>query len=163
MRSVVKVLFIYFTFFIGFVVSTIPWDSDYLFLRPYWILALLLIWSIRAPKVVGYITALIVGILYDSTTGTQLGEHAIAFIFLTFLNRRLSRTYIQYGKLYHFLVVLALLAVYSLIIEILQLFSYNGLNFNLEFFIPILTSAIIWGWLDVIIATTLQWLAKKFR
>ncbi|RIY33177.1 rod shape-determining protein MreD [Psittacicella gerlachiana] len=163
MHNLIRVFFIYFTFFLGFVVSTVPWSSEYISLRPYWILIILLIWTIKDSRKVGYVTALVVGLLSDSLAGTQLGEHAIAFLIVTFINTRLSKLYVNVGFMFQTICTALLILIYSIVIFALELFSYNFIQFNKEFFLPILTSTIIWAWLFTAIGILQLWLAKRYR
>ncbi|WP_222986910.1 rod shape-determining protein MreD [Psittacicella melopsittaci] len=161
MNNLIRIIFIYLTFFLGFVVTTIPWASEYVSLRPYWILVLLLIWSIKDPSKVGYITALVLGIFADSISGSHLGEHSIAFIIVTFLNKRLVKLYQNIGFVFQTLSTVFLIFLYSIIIFILELFSYNFIQFDKNFFLPILTSTIIWAWLYVLIDMGQAWLGRR--
>ncbi|MFC6277196.1 rod shape-determining protein MreD [Psittacicella hinzii] len=163
MSKIFASIVVYLTFLIGFIITTIPWDAKFVFLRPYWILALLLVWTVKDPRRVGYITALVLGVLADSISGSQLGEHAIAFLIVTFLNRRFIPLYNSIGYLFQFICVILFTFVYSIIIFVLELFSYNFIKFDLEFFIPILTTALFWAWLMTAVSFMQGWLHRKFR
>ncbi|WP_222987472.1 rod shape-determining protein MreD [Psittacicella hinzii] len=163
MNNLIRLLVIYLTFFLAFVVTTIPWSSEYASFRPHWILTLLLVWTIRDSAKVGYITALVVGVLLDSISGTPLGEHAIAFIIVTFINTRLVKLYNSIGFAFQTICTTVIIVIYSLIIALLELFSYNLIQFNLSFFLPILTSVIIWAWVFTAIGMLQYWLVKRFR
>lgn len=139
---------IYISFFVGFILSTIPWSIDYIAFKPYWVLILLLQWSCREPKKVLYITALILGILMDSVTSSHLGQHAIGYLICTFLNRRLYPTATGRSLIYYFLIITLIFFVYSLTQAGLEFFSYNLIPFDSTFWGPIVSSSIVWIWFD---------------
>ncbi len=47
-------------------------------------------WSLVSPRIAGLAFAWICGLLIDVTTGTVLGEHALAFLLVGFLTHRLQ-------------------------------------------------------------------------
>lgn len=83
------------SFFIALLLTILPLPHWAIWLRPQWVLAVLLFWVLTSSAQCGITTAWIVGIMMDVTTGTPLGLQAFAFVVLSYIFLRL-RALIEY-------------------------------------------------------------------
>lgn len=150
-NKVYSFLFIYVTFFFAFAFSVIPWASDFIAFKPYWVLVVLIYWSHTEMEKILYFTPLVIGLLVDSITNSPLGQHAICFIVITFLTRRLFPATRAAGALVELLTIALLILCYSMLNNFLGIFSYSSIGFGLAFWFPIVISTLVWWWFKFIL------------
>lgn len=80
--------FIRLTLALAFVLNLLP--TSYWPFFPEWVLLVVLFWSVRAPLVVGTGTAFLLGILMDVVDGSLMGQHALAYVLVSYAGRVLS-------------------------------------------------------------------------
>ncbi len=134
------------SFLIAFVLTLLPMPTWAVWLRPAWVLMVLVYWTIAMPERVNVGIAFITGIFLDVLEDTLLGEHALALIIVVYL---VSRTYtqlrmfplIQQGITLFFLVLL-----YQLILFCIQGFL-GALPTSWLYWSCSLTSMLLWPWM----------------
>ncbi len=57
-----------------------PWFPD-------WVALVIVFWSVRSPLVVGTGTAFVLGILMDVVDGSLMGQHALAYVLMSYASR----------------------------------------------------------------------------
>ena len=57
-----------------------PWFPD-------WVVLVIVFWSIRSPQVVSTGSAFILGILMDVVDGSVMGQHALAYVLMSYAGR----------------------------------------------------------------------------
>lgn len=142
--KLIRVSLIFLYFVLGFFLTTIPFGEDHLIYKPNFVLALLIFWSWWAPNNVGYIISLIIGIFYDSLVAVPLGENAIGFIIVVFLNARIAHLVKNSSRITHFLLIFLIVTFYELVLVVLNIFVYQIPSFGFEFFIPIFSTSLLW-------------------
>lgn len=75
---------------LALILTVVPLPTAVGWLRPDWLLIMVIYWSLVSPRIAGLAFAWICGLLIDVTTGTVLGEHALAFLLVGFLTHRLQ-------------------------------------------------------------------------
>lgn len=80
--------FIRLTLILAFMLNLLP--TSFWPLYPEWVMLVLLFWSIRAPLVVGTGTAFMLGLLMDVVDGSLMGQHALAYVLISYAGRVLS-------------------------------------------------------------------------
>lgn len=60
-----------------------PWFPD-------WVALVIVFWSIRSPLMVGTGSAFILGILMDVVDGSLMGQHALAYVLMSYAGRVMS-------------------------------------------------------------------------
>jgi rod shape-determining protein MreD len=78
------------TAMLALILTVMPLPATIGWLRPDWLLIMVIYWSLVTPRVAGLAFAWICGLLIDVTTGAVLGEHALAFLLVGFLTHRLQ-------------------------------------------------------------------------
>lgn len=134
------------SFLIAFMLTLLPMPTWAVWLRPAWVLMVLVYWTIVMPERVNVGIAFITGIFLDVLEDTLLGEHALALIIVIYL---VSRTYtrlrmfplIQQGITLFFLVLL-----YQLILFCIQGFL-GALPNSWLYWSCSLTSMLLWPWM----------------
>ncbi len=72
------------SFLIAFILTIFPLPEWAEWLRPPWVLLVLVYWTLAEPQRIGFFTAWVVGLIVDVLTGTLLGEHALVFVLATY-------------------------------------------------------------------------------
>ena len=80
--------FIRLTLVLAFLLNLLP--TSYWPFFPEWVMLVVLFWSVRAPLTVGTGTAFILGLLMDVVDGSLMGQHALAYVLISYTGRILS-------------------------------------------------------------------------
>jgi rod shape-determining protein MreD len=142
------------SFFLAMILSILalpgllPWEFG--FLRPDWMLLVLIYWVIALPHRVGLLTAWILGLLTDVLLGTLLGQHAVVFMIIAYVASNL------YQRLRMFAVWQQSLVVFALV-GLAQMINYwiEGLvgpkDWSLWLLLPALMSSLVWPWMFLLL------------
>lgn len=134
-----KIAPVYFSLIVAFVLQLMPWSG---WLRPDFILLVLLYWLLSAPHICNIGTAWFVGLLWDTVSGVLFGQHALAFTLTAFLALFYQRRLILFTDLQQTGYIFLLLVFNQLVMSLLQ--AYAGQNYLPEFLISTLFSLLIW-------------------
>lgn len=145
------------TFFIASILSVIPLSSYLAWLRPNWLLLVLIFWLLVWPLNIGIGTAFFIGLLADILEGTLLGHHALAYIISAYLlvggyhRMRMYTVWQQIPIIFFlmFVVQFVNIMVAQVIGEVMQWYIL---------LLPALTSALIWPALN----SVLNWFKQTF-
>src|SRR5262249_47876342 len=132
---------------LGMILTIIPMPSWSIWLRPYWVLAILIFWLLTAPWRVGIGFAWLVGLFMDLLTGTLLGQQALAFCLTAYFVLRFQNWLAHMPILQQTAAVL-LLVLLNLVIDRCALIIFQHTIVNWLFWLPALTTAVIWPWLS---------------
>jgi rod shape-determining protein MreD len=123
--------------------NLLPWAVDYLWLRPDFLLLVLLYWVIYQPARVNIGAAWALGSLVDLTDGSILGQHALAYtvtVFALLLFQRRMYNFPPWQQAMHILVLLLIEQSVSVVIA-----TFVGDSFHaLRYFTAILTGTLCW-------------------
>lgn len=125
-----------------------PWSGQGVILRPDFLLVITLYWVVRAPHLCNVGVAWFAGLLVDLSTGSLLGQHALAFAFTAFLALLYQRRLVLFNRWQLSVYVLALLVFERALVLILKLFADNE-NPGLSYFWPVLTSILLWQFMVI--------------
>ncbi len=76
------------SFVLALLLEIIPISSLANWIRPEWVLLVLIYWVMMLPDKVGVSIAFILGLFMDLIKGTLLGAHALAFVIIAYLFTR---------------------------------------------------------------------------
>ncbi len=76
---------ILFTFLVALLLNLLPWQMAQSDFVPDFVALFLIYWALNQPRRVGIGTAFLLGILMDVGDGAILGQHALAYVLITFL------------------------------------------------------------------------------
>jgi rod shape-determining protein MreD len=138
-------LFIFLTIIIAFLLTLLPMPGWAIWLRPSWVLMVLIYWTIANPEQVNVGIAWMIGILLDVLQGTLLGEHALAMtIVIYFVVRMVSRLR-MYPLMQQGLSIMVLVLVYQSILFCIQGFL-GSMPQSWMYWSSSLTSMLLWPW-----------------
>ena len=87
-KSVKNQLLIYLSLFLALIVDSYSFSNILQFIKPSFVLLVLIYWNLALPDRVGITTALLFGVLIDLLEGSLLGLHAFLFVIITYLCQR---------------------------------------------------------------------------
>lgn len=137
------------TLFLAIILALLPMPDWTVWMRPAWVLLVLIYWAMLTPHRVGMGVAWIVGIIMDLMTGTLLGEHALAYTIIIYF---VSRMYIRLRLspiLQQSMMVLFFVLAYQFILFCVQGFIGELPSSHL-YWLSSLTSMLLWPWLFVL-------------
>jgi rod shape-determining protein MreD len=143
-------LFIPVTIIFAFLLTLLPMPGWAVWLRPAWVLMVLIYWTMIIPELMNVGMAWIVGILLDVLQGTLLGEHALALTVVIYLVARMASQLRMYPLIQQGLSVFVLVLVYQFILFCIQGFL-GSLPQSWLYWSSSLTSMLLWPWVFSII------------
>lgn len=121
--------------------GSVPPELGYL--RPDWVVMILIYWLIALPHRVGIVTAWGTGLIVDVLLGSLLGQHALAYIVIAYVASSLYQRLRMFTVWQQALVVFAMLGMNQLIIFWAE--SIAGLaQWNMWYLLPALSGALLW-------------------
>jgi rod shape-determining protein MreD len=136
--------------FCAVVLTILPLPDWASWARPLWVLLVLIYWVLALDNRVGVGVAWLLGILQDILGGTLFGEHALAMAIVIYIVAKLQRQIRVAPLMQQALIIFALSAIYLAIIYLLLGLTHR-LPASIMFWWPVLTSALIWPWLFIIL------------
>lgn len=138
--------FIIFATLVGALILTLlPMPDWTAWMRPVWVLLVLIYWTMTTPYRVNVGTAWIMGIILDVLDGTALGEHALALLIVTYIVARMHSRLCMFPLLQQGLVVFFLVLLYLAIFYCVQGFV-GDLPQSWLYWTSALTSMLLWPW-----------------
>jgi rod shape-determining protein MreD len=131
------------TVIIALILAVLPLPRWMDIARPYLLLLLVIYWSLSAPRIAGLLFAWLCGLAIDVLKGTTLGQHAFAFLVVSFLTHKFQLRIRIFPLSQQTLTVLILLLVY----EALVWYTDGVLGYPVTTWarwIPVLTSTLLW-------------------
>lgn len=138
------------TLFVALILTLLPMPDWTVWLRPAWVLIVLIYWGIVAPHQVGIGVAWMMGIFLDVLSGTLLGEHALALTVVIFIVMRLHSQLRMFLVVQQGLWVFLFVLLYQFILYCIQGFI-GQLPTTWLYWSPALTSMLLWPWVSTII------------
>lgn len=78
------------SFVLGMVLRIVPIPAEWFSANPDWLALLLIFWTLHAPERVGVVIAWLLGMSADVLTGRLLGQYALAYTVIAYLNLRVQ-------------------------------------------------------------------------
>ena len=130
---------------IGIVLTLVPVPPWAVWLRPNWMLAIIIFWLLTASHRVGIGIAWFVGLFMDLLTGTLLGEQAFVFCIIAYFVLKFQH-WLTHIPVLQQTAIIFLLMLFNLIIDRCLLIVFQHSPLNGLFWLPALTTAVIWPW-----------------
>jgi len=146
------------SFLVAIILTLLPMPDWTVWLRPAWVLMLIIYWIMSAPHRINVGTAWGLGIVLDVLNGTLLGEHALGFGIVAYIVARMHTQLLMYPLLQQGLTVFALVLLYLFIIFVIQGFIGQPPS-DWLYWSPALTSMLLWPWVVSIIRDS----RRRFR
>lgn len=147
---------IFSTLLIAIILALLPMPEWTAWLRPAWVLLVLMYWAMMVPNRVGVGVAWIVGLLLDLLYGTLLGEHALAFTAVIYFVSRLHIRLRMFPLLQQGFCVFLFVLLYQSILYCIQGFI-GQLPASHLYWLSSVTSLILWPWLFVVMRDCRRW------
>lgn len=138
------------TFLVAFILTLLPLPDWTIWLRPAWVLMVLIYWIMATPHRVNVGTAWVMGIFLDVLNGTLLGEHALAMTLAAYIVARMHSRLRMFPLLQQSLCVMLIVFWYQFVIYCVQGFL-GQIPSNWLFWASPFTSMLLWPWLFSII------------
>jgi len=134
----------------AFLLSVIPLPPVMEHGRPEWVALVLIYWVMDLPHRVGMVVAWAAGLLLDVMYGSVFGQHALSLSVMAFVTHVLHLRLRVYPVLQQSLIVVLLVGVHLLISLAVQT-TLTGHRVSMAYWLPMLTSAMIWPWLLIVL------------
>ena len=151
-------LVILITFIVSLMLTVLPLPEWARIFRPQWYTLVLIYWTMAAPQRVGVGYGWFTGIIVDVTTGTLLGQHALALSIIAFITHKMHQRLRLFPIWQQSLTVLVLLLVEKLL-ELWVMGAVSQPAPPLLFWAPPLVGMLLWPWIFVI----LRDMRRKFQ
>jgi len=150
MREIRNHLYIILICLFAMSLQVLPLPNFAQYLRPEWLILVLIYWFIALPDRVNFAYAFIFGVLLDGLYGSVLGSHALPLVILAYICVRFHRQIRVFPLWQQAFFVFALILLYHLIeaLVVAMLGFHQSLNL---FFLPALVSMFLWPWIFIIL------------
>jgi rod shape-determining protein MreD len=145
------------TLITALILALLPMPDWTVWLRPAWVLMVLIYWTITTPNRISLAFAWAIGLLLDLMNGTLLGEHALAITVVIYFVVRMHIRLRMYPVLQQGLSVGMFVLLYQFIIFCIQGFIGELPASNL-YWLSSITSMLLWPWLSVLLRDCRRWL-----
>jgi rod shape-determining protein MreD len=137
------------TVLFALVLTLLPMPEWTVWLRPAWVMMVLIYWSMTSPQHVNVGTAWTVGIILDVLNGTLLGEHALALVIVTYFVVRMHSQLRVYPILQQAIWVFLFVLLYQFVLFCVQGFL-GELPKTWLYWSSSATSMLLWPWVYTI-------------
>ncbi len=151
-------IIVFATLAIAFLLTLLPMPAWAIWLRPAWILMVLVYWAMVTPEQVNVGIAWIVGIFLDVAQGTLLGEHALALTAVVYFVARMHSRLRMSPLMQQGISVFILVIFYQFILYCIQ-GSQGDVPHSWLYWVSSLTSMLLWPW----VANVLYLSQSRFR
>lgn len=145
-----KLIFVASTLFIAIALLLLPLPTWAIWLRPEWVLMVLIYWTMTIPTSVGVSTAFSVGLMLDFLMGTVVGEHAFALTLIIYFVSKIHIRLRMSPFLQQGLTVFFLILFYQFTIFCIQGFV-GKLPTSTWYWLSSVTSCLLWPWISVLL------------
>lgn len=144
------------TLILSIFLALLPMPDWAIWLRPSWVLLVLIYWTITTPYRVNIGLAWMMGIIVDLLNGTILGEHALSFTVVIYFVLRMHIRLRMSPILQQSISVLFFVFIYQFIIYCIQGFIGQLPNSHL-YWLSSLSSMLLWPWLFILMRDCRRW------
>lgn len=135
--------FVYLSLFLALFLNYMPFgDMPWI---PDWVALVLAFWCIREPLYIGMGTGFVLGLIVDIGHASAMGQHALAYVVLTFLANAFSRRIMWFPALLQALHVLPMLLAAQAVMTGARMFAQPGVAFpGWDYFLSSITGVVLW-------------------
>jgi rod shape-determining protein MreD len=144
------------TLLMAIVLALLPMPDWTIWLRPAWVLMILIYWAMMTPYQVSVGVSWLVGLFVDLLNGTLLGEHALAFTIVIYFVSRMHIRLRMYPMLQQGMSILVFVLLYQFILYCIQGFIGELPSSHL-YWLSSVTSMLLWPWLFVLMRDLSRW------
>jgi rod shape-determining protein MreD len=143
-------IIILFSFVLAMVLTLLPLPEWARLYRPQWYTLVLIYWTMATPHRVGVGVGWATGLVVDVTTGTLLGQHALALAIIAYITHKLHQRVRLFPLWQQSLTVLGLL----LLEKLTSLWVMGAISQPAPltlFWAPPLVGALLWPWVFIVL------------
>lgn len=144
------------TLLIALILALVPMPDWTIWLRPAWVLMVLIYWAMMAPYQISVGTAWFMGLIVDLLNGTLLGEHALAYTIVVYFVSKMHIRLRMYPLLQQGMSIFGFVLMYQFIIYCIQGFIGQLPGSHL-YWLSSVTSMLLWPWLFVVMRDCRRW------
>lgn len=145
------------TLIIALILALLPMPDWTVWLRPAWVLMVLIYWTMSVPYRVSIGVAWVTGLVVDLLNGSLLGEHALAFTVVIYFVTRMHIRLRMFPVMQQGVSVMFFVLLYQFILYCIQGFVGELPRSNL-YWLSSVTSMLLWPWLFVLMRDCRRWL-----
>jgi rod shape-determining protein MreD len=136
----------------GMALAIVPMPRWLELFRPEFLLLIVIYWSLAAPRVAGMMFAWLAGLAIDIVHGVVLGQHALAFLFVSFVTHRIQLRMRIFPIWQQAFAVLLMLGLYEFVVFWIDGIIGKPVTTALRW-IPIFTGALLWPFTVAVLDT----------
>jgi len=137
-------------FLLAMMLSILPVPHWAIWLLPQWVVMVLIFWALAMPYRVSVELGFLLGLLMDVLHNTLLGEHALALALVAYVVVKCQLRISHFTLWQQAIIVFLIVLIYQSILYWIQGFLGQPPN-SLWYWVPALTSMILWPWLFVLL------------
>jgi rod shape-determining protein MreD len=141
-RSAPRTL-LYASALVGLLLSVLPMPRLLEWLRPDFLLLVVIWFALMAPRAGGLLFAFVAGLFLDAFRGVVLGQHALAFVVVAYLVHRFHLRMRMFSLLQQSLFVFSLLALYQFALWWIDGITGHPVN-DWARWLPVFTGTLLW-------------------
>jgi len=139
----VRAGFIAVTLLVALLLNLLPWSGAWLWIKPDFVVLVLLYWCVEEPRKIGFVSAWLLGLVMDVADGTLFGQHALSYSILAYAGIVLHRRVLMFSGTPQVLHVLVLLLMNDLIVITIRVLA--GADFpGFQYFIGSFVASALW-------------------
>jgi rod shape-determining protein MreD len=139
-------LVVWLTLFIGMMFQIMPLPQMVEAWRPDWLLMVMIYWAMALPHRYSILTAWLLGVMLDVLLGAHLGIRSLALSLVIYIVVLLCQRLRNYPRWQQSLLVACFIFIYHVVIFWVQFVVVGATPFNVEMFLPAISSLFIWWW-----------------
>jgi len=146
----VRAGFIAFTLVAALLLNLLPWSGAWLWIKPDFVVLVLLYWCVEQPRKIGFVSAWLLGLVMDVADGTLFGQHALSYSILAYAGIVLHRRVLMFSGTPQMLHVVVLLLMNDFIVITIRVLA--GADFpGFQYFIGSFVAGALWLPLGVLL------------
>src|SRR3990167_8429591 len=138
-------LLIALSILVALVLTLLPIPDRMNWVRPAWVLMVILYWTMDLPYLVNVGIAWIAGFSVDILEGSLLGEHALAMVVITYIVNKMAYQLRMYPIVQQSLSIFVFILLYQGILYCIEGFI-GSLHYSKLYWLSSLSSMFLWPW-----------------
>lgn len=143
-------LVVSFSILIAMFLTVLPLPDWAVWLRPRWVVMVVIFWSMVLPYRFGVGMAWLIGLILDLIQGTLLGEQALLLALLAYIVIKLQLRLQLVSLTQRTLIVFGLLLLYQVLIFLMQNILAS-MPFNWFYWLSPIMGALLWPWVYAVL------------
>jgi len=120
------------------------------YLRPEWVVLVIIYWVIALPHRVGIAVAWCTGLLVDVLLGDLLGQHGLAFMIVAYIAENLYQRLRMFTVWQQSMIVFAIVGLNQLINYWIESIARQA-EWSMWYLLPSVVSALVWPWVFLVL------------